>query len=104
METPAAAPSQPSSQIVSDIVPQSSSAITWIAFSGSPGESSGDFIQAVQRVAFQQGHSRDDRWIADFIATCFNGNALHWYSELDDETQESWKKTKDGSPEALSSC
>ncbi|KAG9026201.1 hypothetical protein FS837_004691, partial [Tulasnella sp. UAMH 9824] len=94
METPAAAPSQLSREIPSDILPQPPSAIKWMSFSGSPGESSGDFIQAIQRVAFQQGHGRDDRWIADYIATCFNGDALHWYSELDDETQDSWKKLR----------
>ncbi|KAG8917435.1 hypothetical protein FRC00_013623, partial [Tulasnella sp. 408] len=94
METPAAAPIQPNSEIQSDISPQPPSAITWVTFSGSPGESSGDFIQAIQRVAFQQGHSRDDRWIADYIATCFNGNALQWYSELDEETQESWRRLR----------
>ncbi|KAG9032277.1 hypothetical protein FS837_002774 [Tulasnella sp. UAMH 9824] len=94
METPAAATIQPNSEIRSDITPQPSPAITWVTFSGSPGESSGDFIQAIQRVAFQQGHSRDDRWIADYIATCFNGGALQWYSELDEETQESWRRLR----------
>ncbi|KAG9032278.1 hypothetical protein FS837_002775 [Tulasnella sp. UAMH 9824] len=71
METPAAAPSQPSREIPSDILPQPSSAIT---FSGSPGESSGDFVQAIQRVGFQQGHARDD--------------------QLDNETQDSWKRLR----------
>ncbi|KAG9026202.1 hypothetical protein FS837_004692 [Tulasnella sp. UAMH 9824] len=94
METPAAAPIQSNSDIRSDIAPQPSSGIAWITFSGSPGDSSGDFIQAIQRVAFQQGHARDDHWIADYAAACFNGDALHWYSELDDETQESWKKLR----------
>ncbi|KIO32032.1 hypothetical protein M407DRAFT_216539 [Tulasnella calospora MUT 4182] len=94
METPAAAPSQTNNEIASDIAPQPSSAITWIIFSGAPGEFSGDFIQAIQRVAFQQGHARDDRWIADYITTCFNGDALHWYSELPEETQESWRKLR----------
>lgn len=68
--------------------------MTWVTFGGSPGESSGDFIQAIQRVSFQQGHVRDDHWIADYVSTCFNGDALHWYSELDSETQESWRKLR----------
>ncbi|KAG8952249.1 hypothetical protein FRC04_004956 [Tulasnella sp. 424] len=84
MDTPAAAPSQPPGGIQS----------AWVTFGGSPGESSGEFIQAIQRVAFQQGHTRDDRWIADYISTCFNGNALHWYSRLDGETQESWRELR----------
>lgn len=41
-------------------------------------------------MAFLQGRSDDDRWLAQYASTCFNGNALLWYSELEPETRSSW--------------
>lgn len=32
--------------------------------------------------------------MADYAATCFEGDALAWYTELEDEVQESWKKLR----------
>lgn len=45
-------------------------------------------------MAFQQGKQRDDEWVADFAATCFGGEALEWYVDLDEESQTSWRKLR----------
>lgn len=77
-----------------DLAPQAASTVPWITFGGLPTESSSAFVQSVQRVGFQQGKGRDDGWMAEYAATCFEGDALTWYSELDDEIQDSWKKLR----------
>lgn len=51
-------------------------------------------MQSVQRVGFQQGRGRDDGWMAEYAATCFEGEALGWYAALDEEVQESWRKLR----------
>ncbi|KAG9025963.1 hypothetical protein FS837_004767 [Tulasnella sp. UAMH 9824] len=94
MDTPAAAPDRPRSSLESDIAPYAASSIPWIIFGGSQNESSTAFVQSIHRVGFQQGRGRDDGWIAEYAATCFEGDALIWYTELDDEIQESWKKLR----------
>lgn len=68
--------------------------LTWITFSGSPQESLASFVQSIQRIAFQQNRLRDDRWITDYVSTCFDGKALYWFVELDDEIQGSWKQLR----------
>lgn len=77
-----------------DLAPQAASTIPWITFGGLPTESSSAFVRGVQRIGFQQGRGRDDGWMAEYAATCFEGDALTWYAELDDEVQESWKKLR----------
>ncbi|KAG8952241.1 hypothetical protein FRC04_004948 [Tulasnella sp. 424] len=94
MNTPAAAPNQLESGPESDIVPQVAGTIPWITFGGLPNESSSAFVQCLQRIGFQQGRGRDDEWMAEYAATCFEGDALSWYAQLDDEIQESWKKLR----------
>ncbi|KIO17462.1 hypothetical protein M407DRAFT_32869, partial [Tulasnella calospora MUT 4182] len=49
------------------------------------------FIAAVNKQARAQGKFRDDQWIADLVGASMAGDALIWWSSLDDETQESWK-------------
>ncbi|KIO32018.1 hypothetical protein M407DRAFT_19044 [Tulasnella calospora MUT 4182] len=93
METPAAAP-QARDTDTSDIIPQSSGSLIWITFGGSPGESSTVFVQSVQRLAFEQGRADDDRWIAHYVSTCFEGDALIWYSDLEEEIQGSWRNVR----------
>ncbi|KAG8952251.1 hypothetical protein FRC04_004958, partial [Tulasnella sp. 424] len=70
--------------------------VSWLSFYGKKDLSSHDFVQKVQRIAFQQGKQRDDDWVADFAATCFSGEALEWYIGLDEETQTSWRKLRAG--------
>ncbi|KIO32036.1 hypothetical protein M407DRAFT_118713 [Tulasnella calospora MUT 4182] len=68
--------------------------MTWLTFSGSSDQSGADFAQAIQRFAFQNHVDRDDEWVARYAATCFTGNALLWYSDLDQDTQSSWRKLR----------
>ncbi|KAG8878154.1 hypothetical protein FRB97_002748 [Tulasnella sp. 331] len=60
-------------------------------FSGKQDEDVAVFIHNIQRVAFAMGKQRDNDWQADYASTCLLGNAMRWYSELeDDETRYSW--------------
>lgn len=77
-----------------DLAPQAASTLLWITFGGLTTESSSAFVQSVQRIGFQQGRSKDDTWMAEYAATCFEGLALVWYTALDDEVRESWKKLR----------
>lgn len=66
----------------------------WLVFNGTDDQSSGAFVQSVQRIAFREGRARDEEWIADYAATCFEGDALSWYAGVDDETRGSWKRLR----------
>ncbi|KAG8930085.1 hypothetical protein FRC01_003265, partial [Tulasnella sp. 417] len=59
-----------------------------------PNEPVAPFIQAVQRVAFQQNRIKDDGWIAELASTCFTDKALVWYFGLGKETQSSWARLR----------
>lgn len=59
-----------------------------IAFDGQNCE---DFILKIRRYAFSQGKEEDDRWTANYAATCIAGDALRWFEGLDSETQTSWR-------------
>lgn len=74
--------------------PQSLGTLPWITFGGSLGESPAAFVRSVQRLAFQQGRVDDDRWIAHYVSACFDGEALLWYSELEEEIQGSWRNVR----------
>ncbi|KAG9029569.1 hypothetical protein FRB95_005198 [Tulasnella sp. JGI-2019a] len=54
-------------------------------FSGTADEDVAVFIHNIQRVAFGMGRQRDNDWQADYAATCLTGNAIRWYSELEDD-------------------
>ncbi|KAG8954855.1 hypothetical protein FRC04_010338 [Tulasnella sp. 424] len=62
-----------------------------LVFKGIDGAEAESFIQAVQRSARTEGRSRDNEWIIDLVSTCMTGEALRWYVELDEETQNDWK-------------
>ncbi|KAG9019213.1 hypothetical protein FRB90_005288 [Tulasnella sp. 427] len=59
-------------------------------FSGKPDESLMDFLQAIQKLAFDQDRVSDERWIAGYVGTCLTGDALLWYTTLDDRSRNSW--------------
>ncbi|KAG9040064.1 hypothetical protein FS837_000863 [Tulasnella sp. UAMH 9824] len=63
-------------------------------FSGTFRESVADFVQAIQKYAFEQNRSSDDRWIAGYAGTCLSDVAALWYSDLDDETRNDWNKLR----------
>lgn len=77
-----------------DRSPSPSTDLPWLTFSGSPTESASTFIQSVQRVAFKQRRATDDWWLAEYASTCFSDDALLWYSNLDEETYNSWRKLR----------
>ncbi|KAG8949044.1 hypothetical protein FRC04_009118 [Tulasnella sp. 424] len=52
------------------------------------------FIAAVNKYARAEGKLWEDQWIADFVATCVAGDALLWWSALDEETQRSWRRLR----------
>ncbi|KAG8964087.1 hypothetical protein FRC00_003882 [Tulasnella sp. 408] len=62
-----------------------------LEFQGKDLKECEQFIKAVNKQARAEGKLRDDAWIADLVATCMAGDALIWWSSLDEETQASWK-------------
>ncbi|KAG9042382.1 hypothetical protein FS837_010949 [Tulasnella sp. UAMH 9824] len=38
-----------------------------------------------------QGKQDDNRWIAQYAATCFIKDALRWFEDLDEEVQNDWR-------------
>ncbi|KAG9029574.1 hypothetical protein FRB95_005203 [Tulasnella sp. JGI-2019a] len=63
-------------------------------FSGKSDEQVAPFIRRIQEISFAQGRQRDNDWQADYAATCLDGDALRWYSELNDETRNSWNELR----------
>ncbi|KAG8963923.1 hypothetical protein FRC00_004490 [Tulasnella sp. 408] len=57
-------------------------------------EEAEDFIQAVNKRAYAAGKQKDSSWIAEFAYPFFSRQALRWYEELDEETQNDWKLLK----------
>ncbi|KAG9042592.1 hypothetical protein FS837_010661 [Tulasnella sp. UAMH 9824] len=62
-----------------------------LVFNGVDGAEAESFISSVQQVARTEGRSRDNEWIVDLVSTCVKGEALRWYVELDEDTQNDWK-------------
>lgn len=67
-----------------------------IIFSGTDSLTSGAFIRAIRQQSMAQGKQDDDRWIAQLAAGYLDGQALNWYEQQDEETQESWKLLRRG--------
>ncbi|KAG9038024.1 hypothetical protein FS837_001325 [Tulasnella sp. UAMH 9824] len=64
---------------------------TDMVFEGIDGAEAETFIRSVQRTSRAQGRTRDNEWITDLVSTCMAGEALRWYVELDEDTQNDWK-------------
>ncbi|KIO33715.1 hypothetical protein M407DRAFT_17331 [Tulasnella calospora MUT 4182] len=62
-----------------------------LVFYGNDGIEAEEFVRAVIRTAKAAGRFRDNDWIIEEVAAGFSGDALRWYIELDDETQNDWK-------------
>lgn len=60
-----------------------------VVFHGLDADECRKFIQDVRRHAFEQ--ELDDARTATFALTCFQGAALDWQLDLEDEVNESWK-------------
>ncbi|KAG9038536.1 RNA helicase [Tulasnella sp. JGI-2019a] len=65
-----------------------------ITFDGKVSEDVTLFLQSVKRIALAQGHQRDNDWMVDYVEACLTGDALEWFSRLDDETLHSWKAVR----------
>lgn len=62
-----------------------------LEFRGHDATECEDFINAVQRYTLSQGKQADDRWMAQFAASCFTRDALRWWTGLEEDVQWSWK-------------
>ncbi|KIO33712.1 hypothetical protein M407DRAFT_17329 [Tulasnella calospora MUT 4182] len=62
-----------------------------LLFEGIDGAEAESFILSVQRTARKEGKSRDNEWIIDLVSSSLTGDALRWYVELDEDTQNDWK-------------
>ncbi|KAG8852799.1 hypothetical protein FRB96_008487 [Tulasnella sp. 330] len=62
----------------------------FLSFSGNGEEDVALFLRKVNRIAFSEGKSRDDDWLADYVGACLAGTALDWYTELDESVRRSW--------------
>lgn len=62
-----------------------------IVFTGIDGRECERFIRSIKSHAFAQQKQRDYEWMADLAATLFDGAALRWYSQLDEDVQGNWK-------------
>ena len=60
-------------------------------FDGTTGVSGDVFIRSLRQNSLREGREKDDEWIALSAASWLEGEALEWYEDQTEETQESWK-------------
>ncbi|KAG9039731.1 hypothetical protein FRB95_007158 [Tulasnella sp. JGI-2019a] len=65
-----------------------------ITFDGQGSEDVTVFLQSVKRVALVQGRQRDDDWMVDYAEASLTGDALRWFSDLDEGTLRSWRTVR----------
>ncbi|KAG8979229.1 Ras- protein Rab-1A [Tulasnella sp. JGI-2019a] len=65
-----------------------------ITFDGNGSEDVTIFLQSVKRVALVQGRQRDDDWIVDYTEASLTGDALRWFSDLDEGALRSWRTVR----------
>ncbi|KAG8864224.1 hypothetical protein FRB96_006045 [Tulasnella sp. 330] len=63
-------------------------------FCGNDNEDVTIFLRDVKRLAHTQGRQDDDKWLVDYVELCLAGEALRWFSELDDEVVRLWKSLR----------
>lgn len=52
------------------------------------------FLRRARKVAFEKGKHKDGDWMAGYVSTCFEGEALKWYEGLDEDVQDDWKQLR----------
>ncbi|KAG8945548.1 hypothetical protein FRC04_000682 [Tulasnella sp. 424] len=62
-----------------------------IVFTGSDGLSCHHFIRAIREQALKSEKQTDNRWMADHASIRFDGDALKWFENLEDEVQTDWR-------------
>ncbi|KAG8897100.1 hypothetical protein FRB99_008454, partial [Tulasnella sp. 403] len=60
-------------------------------FSGGDGTECDAFVRMVRQRAIDQGKESDSQWIARFASFSLEGEALRWYSSLNDTVQDDWR-------------
>ncbi|KAG9014478.1 hypothetical protein FRB95_007160 [Tulasnella sp. JGI-2019a] len=65
-----------------------------ITFEGKGSEDVTVFLQSIKRVAMIQGRQRDDDWMVDYTEASLTGDALRWFSDLDEGTLRSWRTVR----------
>ncbi|KAG8941868.1 hypothetical protein FRC04_004045 [Tulasnella sp. 424] len=63
-------------------------------FHGIDGVEAEEWVCAIRQKALSLQKQRDNDWIADFASTCFVGDALRWYEDLDEDVQRDWRKLR----------
>ncbi|KAG9000276.1 hypothetical protein FRB94_005591 [Tulasnella sp. JGI-2019a] len=58
-----------------------------IRFNGTDSEDVTDFVQAVKRVAMDQGRQRDQEWMFDYAESCLGGPAIRWFTQRQAESE-----------------
>ncbi|KIO16666.1 hypothetical protein M407DRAFT_33678 [Tulasnella calospora MUT 4182] len=61
-------------------------------FYGGSGEEAEKFIRGVRDKAINEGKREDNKWVVAYAESCLAGEALRWYTYLDSDTQDNWKK------------
>lgn len=61
------------------------------SFYGRSGEEAEKFVHNVYERAYDSGKQGNNQWIANFVALCFKGGALRWFSSLDSIVQNDWR-------------
>ncbi|KAG8871058.1 hypothetical protein FRB98_001088, partial [Tulasnella sp. 332] len=69
----------------------SASRVERISFNGTPSEDVTEFVREVNRVALDQGKRGDDAWMVHYVEACLGGNAIRWFSGLEEDVTSSWK-------------
>ncbi|KAG8923590.1 hypothetical protein FRC00_006056 [Tulasnella sp. 408] len=64
------------------------------SFNGAEGLGHQDFLQQIRRIAFKEGKTRDNVWMADLAVLHLSGEALTWFETLPDEVQQNWNNLR----------
>lgn len=65
-----------------------------LVFSGSSPEECETFVSTIRKRALAEKKHRDNEWIAYLASSCFVGDALYWYEDLDQEIQDDWSRLR----------
>ncbi|KAG8930530.1 hypothetical protein FRC01_002652 [Tulasnella sp. 417] len=63
-------------------------------FNGVNGLGYQDFLQKIRCIAFNEGKSRDNTWVADLAVLHLSDEALTWFETLSDDVQGDWGKLR----------
>ncbi|PSR79134.1 hypothetical protein PHLCEN_2v7157 [Hermanssonia centrifuga] len=64
-------------------------------FYGKSSEDADNFIQAIHKIARDNGRSHDPEWMADLANVAFKGSARRWFNTLTFEQKHDWEKLEE---------